>query len=373
MQAKPSMGNSDSRAKPRHSKTWSGEGIDFVRCRICGDHRRVISARHLSKHGIERETYMNEYRLSPDELIAKDFRRIQSSRPGYQPHGKREWIAAMKQLYEANGNVSLKYLQTRYAYLYEQGRWIFGDSDQALRAVGLKPGLVRLREQLDQDKVVKQIRTLRARKIPLNAKYVLRNHPGTFSGGRRLFGSWSKAVSASEIAVPKNTKGGRLGMLRALRWIDKHSRADIPQELKLQGVYYFGSVAKAIDALKTERRILLGWSTRKLIALIQRLHRAKENLSYAAARRNHPAEVSAAEAYLGSWGNALHAAGIDLTCIFTVSGANERCPPKEIVLAMAMYLNRPFPRCKDYLGVMLREHRRTRMTRFWYQDRVIRE
>lgn len=62
------------------------EGIDFVRCRICGDHRRVISGRHLSKHGTDRETYMEEYDLSPDELIAKAFRVIQSSRPGYHPY-----------------------------------------------------------------------------------------------------------------------------------------------------------------------------------------------------------------------------------------------------------------------------------------------
>ena len=36
-------------------------------------------------HDIERETYMEEYNLSPDELIAKDFRMIQSSRRGYFP------------------------------------------------------------------------------------------------------------------------------------------------------------------------------------------------------------------------------------------------------------------------------------------------
>ena len=26
------------------------EGFDFVTCRICGERRRVISGRHLSKH-----------------------------------------------------------------------------------------------------------------------------------------------------------------------------------------------------------------------------------------------------------------------------------------------------------------------------------
>jgi hypothetical protein len=35
---------------------------------------------------------MEEYHLTPDEMIAKDFRMIQSSRRGYYPHGKSEWI-----------------------------------------------------------------------------------------------------------------------------------------------------------------------------------------------------------------------------------------------------------------------------------------
>src|SRR4030095_316258 len=56
---------------PRRRSIDGDEGIDFVRCRICGDHRRVISGRHLSKHDTDRETYMREYDLSPDELIAK--------------------------------------------------------------------------------------------------------------------------------------------------------------------------------------------------------------------------------------------------------------------------------------------------------------
>jgi hypothetical protein len=35
---------------------------------------------------------MEEYHLTPDEMIAKDFRMIQSSPRGYYPHGKSEWI-----------------------------------------------------------------------------------------------------------------------------------------------------------------------------------------------------------------------------------------------------------------------------------------
>ena len=68
------MGYPRQRKGSRYLILGGDEGIDFVRCRICGDHRRVISGRHLSKHDTDRETYMEEYDLTPDELIAKAFR-----------------------------------------------------------------------------------------------------------------------------------------------------------------------------------------------------------------------------------------------------------------------------------------------------------
>ena len=107
----------------------SDDGIQFVRCRICDDRLRVISGRHLSKHGTDRETYLEEYRLSPDELIAKDFRMIQSSRCGYFPHGKSDWIAAIQEVYKRDRNITAKYLREKYPHLYDQGVWIFGGGD----------------------------------------------------------------------------------------------------------------------------------------------------------------------------------------------------------------------------------------------------
>jgi len=59
------------------------EGVDFVACRICGDRRRVIRGRHLAKHDTDRASYMNEYKLSPDELVAKAFPVIQSCQSGF--------------------------------------------------------------------------------------------------------------------------------------------------------------------------------------------------------------------------------------------------------------------------------------------------
>ena len=76
------------------------DGFAFVVCRISGDYRRVISGRHLSRHDTDRETYMESYHLTPDQVIAKGFRIIQSSRSGYYPHGKNDWITAKKKVYE---------------------------------------------------------------------------------------------------------------------------------------------------------------------------------------------------------------------------------------------------------------------------------
>jgi hypothetical protein len=56
---------------------------------------------------------MEEYGLSPDELIAKDFRIIQSSRRGYKPYGKRGWIAAIKKIHKNGGSIGPQICNTK--------------------------------------------------------------------------------------------------------------------------------------------------------------------------------------------------------------------------------------------------------------------
>jgi hypothetical protein len=53
----------------------------------------------------------------PDELIAKDFRLIQSSRRGYYPDGKNEWIAAMEEPL-LQGRQLLARCQDKFPLLY---------------------------------------------------------------------------------------------------------------------------------------------------------------------------------------------------------------------------------------------------------------
>jgi hypothetical protein len=308
------------RQQKRRTRIYAGkEGIDFVRCRICGDHRRVISGRHLSKHGIDRETYMEEYCLRPDELIAKAFRVIQSSRRDYLPYGKSDWIEAIKKLYKRNGSVFARDLQDNHPQIYSQGVWLLGDWDKALSAAGFNPESMRLRKLWDEDKLAKGIRRLRDQKLPLNAKYVMKNHRKLFDGALRRYGSWPKALFTvlGRKHLPDKLFQSRLVLLRALRdALEKNTKFDVPQSLRLQSEYYFGSLDKAIVVLKNDKRILRGWSERKIIKVISKMHRSKESLAYAKVRRTFPALASAAESYFGSWGKALYVAGIDPNLYF---------------------------------------------------------
>jgi hypothetical protein len=103
---------------------------------------------------------MEDYHLTPDELVAKAFRVIQSSRRGYYLHDKSDWIAAVKKVYKRDGKVFAKYLQDKYPHLYRQGVWIFGDWDKALRVAGFDPEHMRIHRFWDQETIIKKIHTL---------------------------------------------------------------------------------------------------------------------------------------------------------------------------------------------------------------------
>jgi len=47
----------------------------------------------------------------------------------------------------------------------------------------------------------------------------------------------------------------------------------MPQALKVEAAHYFGSLEKAIAALKEQRNRLSGWNRQKIIAALSRMHR----------------------------------------------------------------------------------------------------
>ena len=219
----------------------------------------------------------------------------------------------MKAVYKQHGHIYAGFLQKHYRNLYDEGLWLNGNNwDAALRVLGFTPERMRLQTSWQSERVLNEIRLMRENGLPLYPKYVLKHHAALFGAERSIFGSWRNALIAAGIEVPDAVHGRRRGILRALHDVlEQHSETDIPAWLKLHAMYYFGSLEKAKAALKSDRRFRAGWNKTKIIAAIHKRQRSGQSLGYSAARRDDPALVSAAEAYFGTWGNALYAAGIN--------------------------------------------------------------
>src|SRR5262247_1012294 len=123
---------------------------------------------------------------------------------------------------------------------------------------------MRLRLFWDKDTLIKEIRGVRDRNLPLYANYVMKNHPNLFSGALRHFHSWNKALVAAGINKKQASTSvykSRPDTLRALRdLLENGSKDDVPEALRLQAAHYFGSLRKALTAMKTDQRLLGGWS-----------------------------------------------------------------------------------------------------------------
>lgn len=116
-------------------------------------------------------------------------------------------------------------------------------------------------------------------------------HCGNSVLGQRL---WSPPGVTRKPRTRKLYKG-RLSLLNALSDVlEWHTVENMPQALKLEAAHYFGSLKRAVTALRKQRNRLPGWNRRKITTVLSRLHRSKESLAYARARRDVPGLVSAA-------------------------------------------------------------------------------
>src|SRR5215467_7731347 len=143
---------------------------------------------------------------------------------------------------------------------------------------------MRLRRFWNQDRIIAGIRQIRRRELPLNAHHVMKNHPSLFSGAVRQFGSWNAALvaSLSKKELPGNSYQSRLQLLRTLRdCLEMKRKRRISQAVKRQTTYYFGSLGKAIVALKSYQRFWRGLSKPKINKIVPQMHRCRENLAYA--------------------------------------------------------------------------------------------
>jgi hypothetical protein len=110
---------------------------------------------------------------------------------------------------------------------------------------------------------------MRKQHLPLYPYYVMKNRHSLFHGALHEYGSWNEALFATGLTDKKIPRRTKLGLLRELRDA-MGSRSAISQTLRSEIEYYFGSLRSAKIALKTDAKLLSGWSKRKIIAVLPR-------------------------------------------------------------------------------------------------------
>jgi hypothetical protein len=229
--------------------------------------------------------------------------------------------------------------------LYAAARRTFGSWRNALQAAGIAPGQVLTWERWSPARILVMIRNLARRGRPLSTKQMERRYHNLVSSARRHFGSWTRAVLAAGVEPTKlqrvvtwNSERVIEAILtRALRSESLVARLIEPRSLVEAGQRFFGGWPAAVAAAgldpastvlpprrnnrpgaarartprdKSARRRKLWTKERVIAALLTRLREQKAMHSTAISRDDN-ALYRAMQRYLGSWNEAMRAAGLD--------------------------------------------------------------
>ncbi len=229
--------------------------------------------------------------------------------------------------------------------LYAAARRIFGSWRNAILAAGIPPERVLTWERWSPAKILVQIRLISRRRRPLTTLQVEHRYHNLVSAARRHFGSWSKAVLAAGVdptrlqrVVPWNRERVIEAILtRALRNEPLVARLVEPRSLVEAAHRFLGGWQEAVAAAgldpnitKMPRRQLkrphrsgkprrrkiapeeLGppWSRERIIEAIRARVRDRRPINAWAVSRDHAGLYGAAKRHLGTWDEAIRAAGL---------------------------------------------------------------
>jgi len=206
--------------------------------------------------------------------------------------------------------------------LYDRTIRLFGSWDAGLRAGGIEPARVRMRQRWTSQAVIQRIQERADRNEPLNYGAVSVSDCGLVAAASRRFGSWNHALKAAgldPIVCRKRAPAWTPErVLETVRGIDREGGRLNWTALGLGGlltaaVRSFGSWDQTLRAAGLDpdeiRRHRKPWTPDDLLDEIRRKHRAGEALN---AQRLSPASMyHAARVFFGSWDAALAAAGLD--------------------------------------------------------------
>lgn len=230
--------------------------------------------------------------------------------------------------------------------LYCAARRIFGSWRNAIIAAGIPPERVLTHDRWSPAKVLARIRSLSRRRRPLTTDQIERRHRRLVSAARRHFGSWSKAVMAAGVdptklqrVVPWNRERVIEAILtRALRSEPLVGRLVKPRSLVDASYRLFGGWQAAVAAAGLDPRVThmpprrrkrlrpvrarsesagaakvlsKPWSKERVIEGIRARVRDNKRINAWAVSQDDRGLYGAGRRHLGSWDEAIKAAGFD--------------------------------------------------------------
>src|SRR5258708_10851766 len=193
---------------PLLKRRKSGEGVDYVSCRLCRRSFRSINGSHLvRKHDFDPEHPVVEYKGRFRMRVAASFEscqlRQQLRNTWLEGQGRRLTRAQVIRLLRVERAAGRSLLPTRvlrrFHALHHSAVRIFGSWPAALRAAGLQPDLPNRARVWSREKVLAKIRSLPTT-VPLNR--IRYHNPRLCEAALRYLGGWRAAVEEAGRVYP---------------------------------------------------------------------------------------------------------------------------------------------------------------------------
>lgn len=228
--------------------------------------------------------------------------------------------------------------------LYQAAARVFGSWRNALRAAGISPARVRMKDRWPREKILARIFALSQREQPLNPSDLRDKYRALVRAAEAQFGTWPKAVAAAgvgPIVLRRTPRWSRDGIIRgilarALESAPLTSRTVRPRSLFECGRRQFGSWRAALAAAGVQPptahpipatadppgntasdeaapRLRPGqiWTEQGVVDAILARLRDDKPINANAVYADHRSLYRAGETRFGNWRKALIGAGLD--------------------------------------------------------------
>ncbi len=319
---------------PRLKRRKSGEGVEYISCRLCRRPFKAITYFHLNrKHHFDSEHPIEEYKsrfglgvaISLESMLLR--RAIAVERVTREGHrlSRSQVLNRLRAERSAGRSMHATAIIRRSSTLHRSAMRIFGSWPAAVRAAGIDPELAQGSWKWTSERIRQVLQSRVRRGLSIRSHHMARECPGLLDSASLRYGSWRAAVRAAgcEGALPLQQRHWtRNELFRLLRAIRKERETVTYKALgkihrpgflsPLQSVeHHFGTLSRARVAagLPASEWRSRKWSRAGVIQAIRARVKKGQSVRTGAIQEEAGGLMVAAKRYFGTWRRAAQAAG----------------------------------------------------------------